>query len=62
MAQFCYSWLHLGIETVYCRLLQRIDGKDGRGLKAKPARNANKKHQKIIIVTIPWQNVLMPYL
>ena len=49
------SGLHLGIETVYCRLLQRIDGKDGHGLKAKPARNANKNHQKIVMVTVPWQ-------
>ena len=24
MAQFCYAWLYLGTETIFCRPLQRV--------------------------------------
>ena len=24
MVQFCYAWLYLGTETIFCRLLQRV--------------------------------------
>ena len=61
MVQFCYAWLYLGIETIFCRLLQRVAKMDMDWNLTKLGQRFQRLQKsiikkKIIMVSAPWWN------
>ena len=61
MVQFCYAWLYLGTETIFCRLLQRVAKMDMDWNLTKLGQRFQRLQksitpQKIIMVSAPWWN------
>ena len=64
MVQFCYAWLYLGTETIFCRLLQRVAKmvmdwnltKLGQRFQRFQHLQKSITKKKIIMVSAPWWN------
>ena len=61
MVQFCYAWLYLGTETIFCRLLQRVAKMDMDWNLTKLGQRFQRlqksiTEKKIIMVSAPWWN------
>ena len=61
MVQFCYAWLYLGTETIFCRLLQRVAKMDMDWNLTKLGQRFQRLQKsitkkKIIMVSASWWN------
>ena len=61
MVQFCYAWLYLGTETIFCRLLQRVAKMDMDWNLTKLGQRFQRLQKsitkkKIIMVSAPRWN------